>query len=197
MAFIENTAFEARITNNEFNALCNISGKYQVSAADADCSAGLLCVRVSKLPCEGFTGVYNENAWVMNAASASTNADEVVYACNTYEAQLLTNAKGNSYFIGTETLGLGVPAGRMGTFTKIEFDGDRFYRFGVGNLTAALGENGYLTLADNGLLTPAAAAPTDAGSLYFEVVGSGNFTEGTTNSFGYVDALAKKVTVAA
>ena len=39
MAYIEKTAFEPRITNNEFNELCNITGRYQVSDADADCSA--------------------------------------------------------------------------------------------------------------------------------------------------------------
>ena len=44
MAYIEKTAFEPRITNNEFNELCNITGRYQVSDADADCSAGLLVV---------------------------------------------------------------------------------------------------------------------------------------------------------
>ena len=54
MAFLSSTAFEARVTNNEFDDLCNITVKYKVSTAEADCSAGLLCVRGDLLPCEGF-----------------------------------------------------------------------------------------------------------------------------------------------
>ena len=74
MAYIEKTAFEPRITNNEYNELCNITGRYQVSDADADCSAGLLVVRGEQLPCAGFKGVKNENAFYMNAAGAAANA---------------------------------------------------------------------------------------------------------------------------
>lgn len=195
MAFIADTAFEARITNGEFDALCNVTGKYQASSADADCSAGLLCVRTTQMPCEGFTGIYNENAWIMNAATASVNANDVIYACDPYDAQLISNGT-NNYYIGTRTLGLGIPAGEYGTFKRIVFDGQHVYRFGVGNLTAELSTNTVLKPAANGLLTPAAAAPTAAGSVYFEVRGSGNFTEGTSDSFGYVDAVAKTVVVA-
>ena len=83
MAYIAKTAFETRVTNNEFYNLCNVTGKYQASSADADCSAGLLCVRNGHLPCEGFTGLYNENAWYMNAATDEATADDVIYACNT------------------------------------------------------------------------------------------------------------------
>lgn len=197
MAFIEKTAFEPRITNNEFNELCNITGKYQASSANADCSAGLLCVRNGKLPCEGFTGVYNENAWYMNAAGATATADDVIYACNTYETQMLAGKGANRYFIGRETLGLGVPAGRYGTFTVIKFDGQHVYRFGEGNLSTAISTNTFFTIA-NGLLVPAAAAPTDTGAVYFKLMGTGKFTEGTTETFGYVDVQACTVhTVAA
>lgn len=191
MAFTANTAFEPRIVNNEFNALCNVTGKYQASEADADCSAGLLVKRTTQLPCEGFAGVYNENAWYMVAAESTDTMDEVIYACNTYDAKKL-----NGYYIGTETLGLGVAAGEYGNFTRIDFDGQSVYRFGVGNLTAALGANTYFTIAD-GFLTPAASAPTDAGSIYFELRETGNFTTGTSDAFGYVDVVAKKVSVAA
>lgn len=195
MAFISNTAFEPRITNNRFEDLCNVTGMYQASSANADCSAGLLVKRNGQLPCEGFTGVYNENAWYMNAAAATDTIDTVIYACNTYDTQLLSNGA-NDYFVGYKTLGLGVPAGRYGTFTRIDFDNQSVYRFGVGNLSTTLGDNTYFTIA-NGLLVPAASAPTDAGSIYFELRGTGNFVEGTTNSFGYVDVVACKVSVAA
>lgn len=193
MAYIANTAFEARITNNEFDDLCNIAGKYQESSADADCSAGLLCVREELLDCEGFTGVKNENTWSMIAAASTATVDDVIYACNTYDNQLLSSVRGNNYFVGTETLGLGVPAGRYGTFTRINFDGYSVYRFGEGNINGTVGTETFFTI-DNGLLTPAASAPATAGSIYFELRGSGNFIEGTSESFGYYDLVACKVT---
>lgn len=192
MAYIEKTAFEPRITNNEFNELCNITGRYQVSEADADCSAGLLVVRGEQLPCAGFKGVKNENAFYMNAAGAAANADTGVYACNTYEWPTLGGRNGNNYAVGTATLGLGVPAGRDGTFTEIVFDGKHAYRFGEGNLSAAIGANTIFTIA-NGLLVPAAAAPTTTGAIYFKLKGTGNFTEGAGQSFVYYDVWACKV----
>lgn len=192
MAYIEKTAFEPRITNDEFNELCNITGRYQVSDADADCSAGLLVVRGEQLPCAGFKGVKNENAFYMNAAGAAANADTGVYACNTYEWPTLGGRNGNNYAVGTATLGLGVPAGRDGTFTEIVFDGKHAYRFGEGNLSAAIGANTIFTIA-NGLLVPAAAAPTTTGAIYFKLKGTGNFTEGAGQSFVYYDVWACKV----
>lgn len=192
MAYIEKTAFEPRITNNEFNELCNITGRYQASEADADCSAGLLVVRGEQLPCAGFKGVKNENAFYMNAAGAAANADTGVYACNTYEWPTLGGRNGNNYAVGTATLGLGVPAGRDGTFTEIVFDGKHAYRFGEGNVNGAIGENTIFTIA-NGLLVPAAAAPTDTGAIYFKLKGTGNFTEGAGQSFVYYDVWACKV----
>lgn len=191
MSFTANTAFEARITNNQFDDLVNVTGKYQASGADADCSAGLLCVRGDPLPCEGFANVNNENAWAMAAAGAAADAAEVVYACNTYESQLLSDGAGNLYRVGHKTLGLGVPAGRYGTFTRINFDGQSVYRFGIGNLSAAIGSNTAFTIA-NGMLVPG-AAPTAEGAIYFKLRGTGNFVEGTSQSFGYVDVVAMKV----
>lgn len=192
MAYIEKTAFEPRITNNEFNELCNITGRYQVSEADADCSAGLLVVRGEQLPCAGFKGIKNENAFYMNAAGAAANADTGVYACNTYDWPMLGGRNGNNYAVGTATLGLGVPAGRDGTFTEIVFDGKHAYRFGEGNVNGAIGQNTIFTIA-NGLLVPAAAAPTATGAIYFKLKGTGNFTEGAGQSFVYYDVWACKV----
>jgi hypothetical protein len=196
MAFIANTAFEARIVNDRFDDLANIAGKFFVSTTATDCSAGLLCVRNGQVPCEGFgPSVLNENTWYMNAATDSANIDDVIYACNTYDTQLISAPDGNNYFVGTRTLGLGAPAGRYCTFTRIDFDGQSVYRFGIGNLDGALGSNTYFTI-DDGLLVPAASAPATAGSIYFELHGTGNFTEGTTSSFQYVDVVAKRVSVA-
>ena len=201
MAFISNTAFEARITNNSRDNMSHIAGLYQYSAANADCSAGLLCVRASLAPNEGYdnpagTRVYNENTWIMNAASDAATADTGIYACDTSDTQLISAPNGNNYFVGTETLGLGAPAGRYCNFTRINFDGESVYRFGVGNLSTDLSTNQYFTIA-NGLLVPAASAPTTTGAVYFKLRGTGNFVEGNMKSFGYVDVVACKVSTVA
>lgn len=191
MAFTANTAFEARITNNENDILSHIAGLYQASGANADCDAGRLVTADSLADCEGFTGIKNENTWIMVDATDAATIDTPVYACDTYDNKLIGDASHN-YFIGTETLGLGTPAGRYGNFTRIKFDGVSHYRFGVGNFSAAVGNNTYATI-DDGVLVPAASAPATAGSIYFEIIGTGNFVEGAFDSFGYVDVIAKKV----
>lgn len=199
MAYIANTAFEPRITNGRFDDEINIAGVYQASGADAVASAGLLCKRSTRLGNEGYddpngTRVYNENAWIMVNATDSDTMDEVIYACNTYDVQYV-ESNGNLYSVGGRTLGLPSLIGRPCTFTRIDFDGQSVYRFGIGNLSTARGANTFFTIA-NGLLVPAASAPTTAGAIYFEFRGEGNFVEGNSASFGYVDVVAKKVSAA-
>ena len=192
MSFTANTAFEARITNNENDRLANIAGKYFVSTTPTDCDAGQLCVRDSLLDCEGFTGVKNENTWKMVAAADTATADDLVFACNTYDNQLIPSPDGNNYFIGVRTLGLGAPADRYCTFTRINFDGQSVYRFGEGNVTLNTDTDTYFTIA-SGKLTSAAAAPATAGAIYFELRGKGKFIEGNGEAFGYYDVVACKV----
>lgn len=192
MSFTANTAFEARITNNENDRLANIAGKYFVSTTPTDCDAGQLCVRDSLLDCEGFTGVKNENTWKMVDAASTATIDDVIYACNTYDNQLIPSPDGNNYFIGVRTLGLGAPAGRYCTFTRINFDGQSVYRFGEGNVTLSTSTDTYFTIA-SGKLTSAAAAPATAGAIYFELRGTGKFIEGNGEAFGYYEVVACKV----
>lgn len=204
MSYIENTAFEPRITNASRENLAHIAGLYMVNGAPADCSAGLLCVRAERTPNEGYEDpngvpVLNENSWYMNAAGADATVDDVIFACDTYENQLLTARNENMYFVGTETLGLGAPAGRYCNFTRIDFDNQSVYRFGIGNCSTIPGTPvlpKFFTIAD-GKLVPADAAPTKAGAIYFELRGMGNFVEGNSLSFGYVDVVARKVSAAA
>ena len=192
MAYTAKTAFEARVSNNEWDNLVNVTGQFQSGspAADADCSAGFLCVRGENLPCEGFPGVVNENAFYMTAAAATVNIDDVIYACNTYDSKKVSDGV-NAWHVGHATLGLGIPAGERGTFTEVVFNNKNVYRFGVGNTTDE-GAGSFYTIA-NGLLAPANAAPETAGSIYFKAVGTGNFVEGNIDSFGYVDLRACKV----
>lgn len=186
MAYIANTMFETKVTNAVFDETLNVAGKYQASSADADCSAGLLCVRASLLPNEGYSGIYNTNAYIFNAAAATDITG--IYACNPFQVQEGSSQRGNVYKIGSETLGLGIPAGEVDTFTEIEFDNKSIYRFGIGNLSAAISTNTFFTIA-NGLLVPAAAAPK-AGKPYFKLVGSGVATEGAYASMTYYDVMA-------
>lgn len=185
MAFIEKTAFQARITNNVHEDLANIAGLYQEDGANADCSAGLLVVRGAQTPCEGFTGIYNENTFYMTASAAGE--ESVIYACDTHEAQLL-QGKAGAYFIGTETLGLGTPAGREGNFCRIDFDGQSVYRFGEGNISGTILDSTQFFSIYNGLLKVEASQPQSG--KFFQLRGQGYFTEGTTASFKYIDVVA-------
>ena len=190
MSFIANSAFEARIVNDRFDDLANIAGKYYVSTTATDCSAGQLCTRDSLLDCEGFTSVKNENTWKMVKATNSTKADVPIYACDPHDWPLVASAKGNLYAVGHETLGLGIPAGRYGSFRRIHFDNVSVYRFGVGNLASTLSTNTYFTISADGLLTPGASAPVTSGTPYFKLQAKGTFTEGASASFDYIDVVA-------
>ena len=189
MSFIANTAFEARIVNDRFDDLANIAGKYYVSTTATDCSAGQLCTRDSLLDCEGFTGVKNDNTWKMVKATNSTKADVPIYACDPHDWPLIGNGR-NLWAVGTETLGLGIPAGRYGSFRRVHFDNVSVYRFGVGNLASTLSTNTYFTISADGLLTPGASAPVTSGTPYFKLQAKGKFTEGTTASIDYIDVVA-------
>lgn len=197
MAAIANSAFELRVSNHMFDTTKNITGKFQEGspAADAVCAAGFLVVPGDKLPNEGYADLVNENAYIMGAAAATA---EAIYACNTFNVQELTDAFGNAYKVGTNTLGLAIPAGQRGTYTRLD-EGD-ILRLGVGNFSAAISTNKFATVgasANAGKLVPAASAPTATGTWYFSIEGSGNFTQGAYSGFGYVDVKVHRVHTAA
>lgn len=201
MAFIENTAFEIKVSNHEFNSTANISG-YPCTMDDeetltpADCSAGILCLRGELVQNEGYpAGVMNGNTWNMFPVPTGMGVvNNPIYACNPHNVQELAARDGNVYKIGSETLGIGIPAGERDTFTRIDFlPGDQQYRFGIGNVSGTLGTNKFLTIGNDGMLIPAALPPHTAGDAYFRVIGTGNFTEGAYNSFEYVDVEAHAV----
>ena len=198
MAYIANTAFEIKISNHEFDSMANITGKYQSSATDAIVSSGFLCKRSTRVVNEGYDQVgpagstitlNNTNTWVMVDAVDTDTAQGGIYACNPFDVNMATDGAGNMYKVGANTLSMAIPAGYLTTWTRIHFDNDSVYRFGVGNLSAALSTNTFCTI-DDGLLVPGASAPATAGTPYFKLVGSGTFTEGAYASFGYVDVQA-------
>lgn len=189
MSKIAKTAFEVKVSNRVFDATANITGKYLESSLPADCSAGMLCVRGTLVDNEGYTGVKNGNTWTMVPAASTDVANAPIYACNPYGVNELSDGN-NVYKMGANTLGKHLPAGQLGTFTRIDFgSGDCHYRFGVGNLSTALSTNTYLTI-DDGLLVPDDEAPSTPGTPYFKVLGTGNFTYGNWSDIGYVDVEA-------
>lgn len=195
MAAIQNSAFELKVSNHEFDSVANITGMYQNASGDGEiCAAGFLCVRDKLMQSEGYpVGVVNGNTWIMNAATADVNVATPIYACNTFGVNELTDmTTGEIYKVNGNTLGLAIPANHRGTYTRIDFSGDRVYRFGIGNANAEIGSNTYFTIAD-GMLVPAAAAPTANGDVYFELIGTGVFTQGAWAAFGYIDVQAKHV----
>lgn len=202
MALIYGTAFESVIDNNANDKTANVAGQFQASAADAICSAGFLCTRSALTTNTGYStqSYKNGNTWIMVEAESTDLVNTPIYACNTYDVNIVVDpVTGQEYTVGANTLGLPLPAGRVGTFTKIVFDGDKRYKFGTGdsaqsgstgNLSAALSTNGYATIA-NGLLVPASAAPTATGTPYFKVIGTGTFTEGNrASTISYVEVEA-------
>lgn len=198
MAYIANTAFEIKVSNHEFDSIANITGKYQASNADAEICPGFLATRASLVVNEGYDQVgptgstvtlTNTNTWVMNDAVDSDTAQKGIYACNPFDVNMASDGQGNFWKVGANTLSIKVPAGYLTTWTKIEFNNNNVYRFGIGNLSTTLGSNTYFTI-DDGLLVPAASAPASAGVPYFELVRSGTFTEGAYAAFDYVDVRA-------
>lgn len=198
MAAIANTAAELRVSNHLWEKNKNITGKYQESATDTICNAGFLCKPVSLMPNDGYpvaAGIYNENAWIMNLAD-DTDATGEVYFCNTFDVQEIA-AGDNIFRVGAKTLGLPLPAGERGTFTRIDgFEMHDHIRFGVGNFKSTPTVGQYATIED-GLLKPAAAAPSTTGELYFEILGTGTFTEGAYAAFTYYDVRAMRVITSA
>ena len=193
MAHIDKCMFSQRVTNAAHDDIANIAGKFQASAADAVCSAGFLCIRSALMNTAAYgSAIKNGNTWIMVEAEDDSLATDGIYACNTYNVNEVVGANGNVYKIGQNTLGLDLPAGEIGAWTKIDFlSGDKIYRFGEGNLDGAISTNTFFTITD-GMLTPAAAAPSGTVGLpYFELVGTGTITEGTYASITYYDVVAK------
>ena len=191
MAFIANTAFEVKVSNHEFDSTANITGIFQNGSQQNEiCSAGFLVVTTTQIPVDGYSGINNTNSWYMEAAGASATVNTPIYACNTFNVNQLTDGITSAvYKTGSNTLGLAVPAGVRATYTRIYFNNTYIYRFGIGNLSAAVSTNKYFAIA-NGLLVPAAAAPATGDTPYFKLLGTGSFTQGAYAGFTYYDVIA-------
>lgn len=186
MSFIASTAFLPRMWNNRNDDLQNIPGLYGsfsgASFIEADCSAGLACNKGAHIPGGGY---------YMTVASDGAGD---VYLCNPGDVQRVPFGADSLFAVGVDTLGLGAPAGRLATFTKA-IPGET-YAFGPGNFsTLVTASNNYATVSD-GLLVGASEAPSDAGTLYFELdegLGIDVFTEANYGAFSRYNMLCKRV----
>lgn len=183
MAFIKDTAFQFRRSNDRNEDLQTVTGLYGSFSGDEftaeDCSAGFLCNKGKGIP-EG--GSY---------MTAAADGSKKLYACNTTDVQRLANGA-NKWAVGVNTLGLGIPAGVKGAYTELVED--ETYAFGPGDFSTLVDDttNTFATVA-NGMLVGAAAAP--ASGYYFELdteLGIDWFTEGNGNAFKRYNLVLKK-----
>lgn len=185
MSFIASTAFLPRMWNNRNDDLQNIPGLYgSVSGSSfitADCSAGFACNKGAHIEGGGYQ---------MTTAS---NGTKDIYFCNQGDVQRVPFGVNNSFAVGVETLGLGAPSGELCTYTKA-IPGET-YAFGPGNFsTLVTASNTYATVV-NGLLVGSNAAPSDAGTIYFELdaaLGIDVFTEANYGAFSRYNLLCCK-----
>lgn len=179
MAFIAQTAFLPRIWNNRNDDIQNFAGKFvDGSNAAADCSAGYFVVKGDHMVGGGYKFTQ----------AADGKGD--VYICNPGDVQRLSNGE-NLWAVGKNTLGLGIPAGVMGTFSKAK-PGET-YAFGYGNFSTLVDAttNVYATI-DDGLLVGTNAAPEAGSGIYFKLdaaLGIDVWTEGDTVAFDRYNML--------
>lgn len=145
--------------NNRNNDLQNIAGKFGslsgTTFTPADCSAGFLCNKGAHMA----TGGYQ--------MTAAANGTKPVYICNPGDVQ--RGQIGNGlYAEGINTLGLGVPADVLDTYSEA-IPGET-YAFGEGNFSTAVDAttNTYATIA-SGLLVGTNAAPAAGSGIYFQL----------------------------
>ena len=90
-----------------------------------------------------------------------------------------TDAAGNKWNLGANTLGISLPAGMRGDFTEL-IVGEQ-YTWGADNFSAAVSTNTFFTTGANGQWVPAGtSAPTTSGVVYGQLVRTKNVNEGST-----------------
>lgn len=185
-----NYMFEVTVSNSVNNQIQNVPGKFGTGTGagftGAVCQAGTLCVRNGLIPNEGYEdyNILNGNTWYFNATTANvipagrTGDHTGIFAFNNYNVNKATDAAGNAWNVGANTLGLSLPAGERGDFTEL-IVGEQ-YTWGASNFSAAVSTNTYFTVGANGQWVPTASVPTTSGVVYGQLVRTKNVNEGTT-----------------
>lgn len=186
MSFIAKTAFSPRKWNNRNNDLQNITGLFGTVSDStftaADCSAGLACVKGAGITAGGY----------QMTAAANGKVDKI-YFCNPTDVQR-GKFGSNTWALGVETLGLGIPEGTKDTFTEGVVG--ETYAFGPGNFSTLpdMTTNKYVTIS-NGMLVGGANAPAAGDGYYFEFdseLGIDEFTESNYNAFKRYNLVLRK-----
>ena len=181
---ISEYAFQPRRWNNRYDDLQTITGLYGSwsgsTFVNSACEAGFLCKKDAGIPAGG--------AYMLTATDGSTK----LYACNPTDVERLSDAK-NTWAVGAETLGLGLPSGKKGPFTEVK-DGET-YAFAPSNFsTLVTASNKYATVS-NGLLVGASEISSSYKGWYFELdaeMGIDAFVEGNYNAFSRYNLVAHK-----
>ena len=87
----------------------NITGEYFVSTTPTTCNAGFLCNKGDHMADGGYE------------MAVAADGSLPLYACNPSNVRRVPVGD-NTYAVGVETLGLGIPAGEKDTFTKLIVD---------------------------------------------------------------------------
>lgn len=182
---ITNYAFQPRRWNARYDDLQTITGLYGswsgTTFVSASCEAGFLCNKDAGIPAGG--------AYMLAASDGSNK----LYACNPCDVERLSDAN-NTWAVGAETLGLGLPLGKKGPFTEVK-EGET-YAFGPSNFaTVVTASNKYATVSD-GLLVGASELDSSFAGWYFELdeeLGIDAFVEGAWNAFSRYNLVAHHV----
>lgn len=182
---ITSYAFQPRRWNNRFDDLQTITGLYGSwsgsTFVSASCDAGFLCNKDAGIPAGG--------AYMLAASDGSAK----LYACNPTDVERLSDAT-NTWAVGCETLGLGLPLGKKGPFTEIK-DGET-YAFGPSNFATLVDASNPFATVSDGLLVGASELDSSFAGWYFELdaeCGIDFFVEGNYNAFSRYNLVAHKI----
>lgn len=184
MSFTANTAFLPRMWNNRNDDLQNIPGQFGAMSdstwVPADCSAGWLCNKGAHMSGGGYQ------------MTVAADGKSPIYICNPGDVQR-GMIGGNMWAEGAETLGLGIPAGVIDTFSEAK--AGETYAFGPGNFSTLVTTTNIYATISNGQLVGSSTAPSAGSGVYFVLdqgLGIDVFTEGNMVGMSRYNLLCQK-----
>lgn len=182
--------FQLRISNDRYEDLQHIPGQFgsvvETVWTPARCEAGFLCNKGEHMA----TGGYKMTV-------AADGSDEL-YACNPSDVQRISDGNGNLYAVGVRTLGLGIPAGVIDTYTHLVVG--ETYAFGPDDFSTLVTTTNKYATVSSGKLVGSSSKPDDGSGFYFELdtgLGIDTFTEGNYGAFERYNLILRKAPPAA
>lgn len=182
---ISTYAFQPRrwnARNDDLQTITGLFGSWSGSVfVSASCEAGFLANKDVGIPAGG--------AYMLEASDGS----KTLYACNPCDVERLSDAS-NTWAVGAETLGLGLPLGKKGPFTEIK-EGET-YAFGPSNFSTLVTASDKFATVSDGLLVGASELDSSFAGWYFELdeeMGIDVFIEGAWNAFSRYNLVAHKI----